>query len=371
MAKLTTDGTALDERDHCVSDRARLLTSRRGCRGPVPTPAAARLHRMARPAQLQADRGNPRLKFLDRYVGIPATATLSLRRRLRGARPLPEHWHTIGILLTAGIGDTVVASGIIRDLRVAWPTARIVVFVTANNADFARLLTDPDEIVELPVRKIPTAVRMIRAEACDVILDLNAWTRFAAVLAELSGARFTVPAKSTWRTCSPRSCRIVWAKRCCMAAELDPALRAAELGTKITRPGHRSAQAQAIRRQRHLRIWQGRSHRGRRVARGGRFQDAAKQARARSLSSRRSPRSRRADWRIQFSSRLEYRLFGGLEHGIAATGCPRPPHLVGYFDTTSPSRNALVLLCESLLSDARNWLLWRCPGVSSTTSPTS
>jgi ADP-heptose:LPS heptosyltransferase len=147
---------------------------------------------MARPAQLQADRGNPRLKFLDRYVGIPAVAALSARRRVRGARPFPTDWHSVGIFLTAGIGDTVVASGVIRDVRAARPDARIVVFATANNADFARLLEDTDAVVELPVRRIPTAVRMVRAEHCDVILDLNAWTRYAALLAELSGARFTV-----------------------------------------------------------------------------------------------------------------------------------------------------------------------------------
>jgi ADP-heptose:LPS heptosyltransferase len=147
---------------------------------------------MARPAQLQADRGNPRLKFLDRYVGIPVVATMSLRRRLRGARPLPADWHTIGIFLTAGIGDTVIASGIMHDLRNARPDVRIVLFVTANNAEFARLLTDPDAIVELPVRRIPTAIRMVRDERCDVILDLTAWRRYDAVLSMLSGAAWTV-----------------------------------------------------------------------------------------------------------------------------------------------------------------------------------
>src|SRR4051794_22525762 len=147
---------------------------------------------MARPAQLQADRGNPRLKFLDRYVGIPAVMALSLRRRFGGARPVPTHWRTVGIFLTAGIGDTVVASGVMHDLRTSRPDVRIVLFVTANNADFARLLTDPDDIVELPVRKIPTAIRMVRDERCDVILDLTSWRRYDAVLSMLSGAQSTV-----------------------------------------------------------------------------------------------------------------------------------------------------------------------------------
>src|SRR6476660_8322732 len=117
---------------------------------------------MARPAQLQADRGNPRLKFLDRYVGIPVVAALSLGRRVRGVRPVAAHWKTVGILLTAGIGDTVVASGCIHDLQPSRPDVRSVLFVTANNAAFARLPKCSDAVVELPMRRIPTAVRMVR-----------------------------------------------------------------------------------------------------------------------------------------------------------------------------------------------------------------
>ncbi len=145
-----------------------------------------------RPVQLQSDRGNPRLKFIDRYVGIPVVAAFGLRRRLRRPRVVPSSWNTIGILLTAGIGDTVVATGVLNDLRAARPDARIVLFVTANNASFARMLTVPDAIVELPVRQVWSAVRAVRAEHCDVILDMSAWRRFDAALANLSGAAVTV-----------------------------------------------------------------------------------------------------------------------------------------------------------------------------------
>lgn len=72
---------------------------------------------MARSAQLQSDRGNPRLKFLDRYAGIPVVAVLGLRRQLRRVRPVPPSWNTVGILLTSGIGDTVLVTGVLADLR--------------------------------------------------------------------------------------------------------------------------------------------------------------------------------------------------------------------------------------------------------------
>ncbi len=147
---------------------------------------------MGRPVQLQADRGNPRLKFLDRYVGIPLVALGSIPRRIRGRRPIPADWSTVGVLLTSGIGDTVVASAVLADLRAARPDARIVLFVTANNASFARLLPDPDRVVELPVRRVWSAIRQVRAEQCDVIVDLSAWRRFDALLARGSGARVTI-----------------------------------------------------------------------------------------------------------------------------------------------------------------------------------
>ena len=154
--------------------------------------ADARIAVVSRPARLQSDRGNPRLKFLDRYLGIPAVAVLALPRRLRGARHVPAHWHTIGILLTAGIGDTVVATGVLEDLRAAHPDARIVLFVTANNASFARVLQTPDAVIELSVRRVWEAVRAVRAQQCDVILDLGAWPRYAAALSILSGADVTI-----------------------------------------------------------------------------------------------------------------------------------------------------------------------------------
>jgi heptosyltransferase I len=143
---------------------------------------------VSHPRQLQRDRGNPRLKFLDRYVGIPVVVALGAARRLRGRRAVPSGWCTVGLMVTAGIGDAVLLTGILDDVRVGRPEARIVVFVTANNASFARLLRVPDAIVELPVRQPWIAARRVRDERCDVIVDFGAWRRFDAAIAARSGA---------------------------------------------------------------------------------------------------------------------------------------------------------------------------------------
>lgn len=143
-------------------------------------------------AQLQADRGNARLKFLDRYAGIPVITVLGAGRRMRGTRAIPTDWRTIGLVKTVGIGDLVLLSGLIRDIRSARPDARIVLFVSANNSGFAQLLDDVDDVVTLPVRNIPRAVQMVRAVGCDIVVDFGAWPRFESLLTALSGARFTV-----------------------------------------------------------------------------------------------------------------------------------------------------------------------------------
>jgi ADP-heptose:LPS heptosyltransferase len=142
--------------------------------------------------QLQADRGNAKLKFLDRNLGIPMVVGLGAWRRLRGRRALPADWHTIGLVKLAGIGDTVLLSAIVFDIRRARPDARVVVFVNASNVEFARLLDGVDEVVVLPVRNLPEAVRLVRAQHCDVVVDFGAWARLETVLTVTSGAKATV-----------------------------------------------------------------------------------------------------------------------------------------------------------------------------------
>ncbi len=141
--------------------------------------------------ELPADRGNRRLKQLDRALGIPALMLVGGAHRLRRRPAPPRSWKSIGLVKTAAIGDVVLLSGIVHDLRAARPDARIVLFVTSSNAGFARLLDDVDEIVELPVRAIGRAIARVRDEHVDVCIDFGSWPRFDALVTALSGAKWT------------------------------------------------------------------------------------------------------------------------------------------------------------------------------------
>ena len=143
------------------------------------------------------ERGNGFLRTADRLVGIPAIWVIGVVRRLTGMRrrSIPANPRVIGLLKASGIGDAVILSGVLRDLRLHFPRARLVLFSGASNYAFARLL-DADAVIPLPVRSPLEALRLVRSERPDVMIDFGMWPRFEAIVASLSGARWVVGVKT-------------------------------------------------------------------------------------------------------------------------------------------------------------------------------
>jgi heptosyltransferase I len=138
-------------------------------------------------------RGNPVLKRLDRYVGIPAIALLGLAPR----RKLPARLRRVGLLRTAAVGDTLLLSGPIDDLRAALPDAEVVLITGESNADAgAMVAAGRARHLVIPVARPLQAVRMLRRERLDLIFDSGSWPRLDAMLAALSGARHRVGFRS-------------------------------------------------------------------------------------------------------------------------------------------------------------------------------
>ena len=144
------------------------------------------------------ERGNSLLRVADRMVGIPAIWSLGFFRRVsKGrSRSIPQHPRVIGLLKASGIGDAVILSGVIVDLRAHFPQARLVLFSGTSNYAFARLLAGVDAVVPLPIRKPLEALRLVRHEKPDVMIDFGMWPRFEAIVASLSGAAWVVGVKT-------------------------------------------------------------------------------------------------------------------------------------------------------------------------------
>ncbi|RYZ79533.1 MAG: lipopolysaccharide heptosyltransferase family protein, partial [Proteobacteria bacterium] len=140
---------------------------------------------------LKMERGNARLKFFDRYLG-PLLLVLLLPLKLFRLGSSVSELASVGLLKTAAIGDTVLLSAIINDLRFHNPTIKITLFTGGSNFEFSKLLSGIDEVVKLPLTNPIKCLKIIRAQRFDVFFDFDAWPRISALFAALSKARVRV-----------------------------------------------------------------------------------------------------------------------------------------------------------------------------------
>lgn len=128
---------------------------------------------------------------MDRYAGIPGVTLLGAIRRKRPGT-VPSRIKTIGLLKAGAIGDTVLMSAAIADLRMAFPSASVVFFCGNSNFEIARMLQGVDHVIRVPTANFAAGVKCIRSIAVDVMLDFGQWSRLEALLSFFSKAAFTI-----------------------------------------------------------------------------------------------------------------------------------------------------------------------------------
>lgn len=133
-------------------------------------------------------RGSTLLHFLDRYAGIPVIAALG---SMKAKRRLPSHIQKIGLLRTVAIGDTVLLSAVVADLRRAFPKASLIFFAGPSNFEIACMLDGVDKVVLVPTGNPAAGIRAVRSDPVDAMLDFGPWPRLDALLVLFSGAAFT------------------------------------------------------------------------------------------------------------------------------------------------------------------------------------
>lgn len=141
---------------------------------------------------LSGERGNPALRALDRYVGIPIVA---LGGALKPKRPRPPEPQRIGVLNATSIGDTVLLSAVVRDIATAHPQAETILFAAEAMEPVLRQL-DGVSVVPIRISSPRSALRAIRAERLDTVLDFDPWPRIEPLYCLLSGASFAAGFRS-------------------------------------------------------------------------------------------------------------------------------------------------------------------------------
>jgi ADP-heptose:LPS heptosyltransferase len=134
-------------------------------------------------------RGSKKNRLLDLWVGTPLLNLLASLHRRRGAPVAP---HRIGVMCSPALGDTLLFSAALQDLRSAFPAAHIVHLCFRQNLAAAEILPGADERLLLPLTSPWRCIRPLRAQRLDVLLDFTSWQRLTAFLTMVSGARYTV-----------------------------------------------------------------------------------------------------------------------------------------------------------------------------------
>lgn len=140
-------------------------------------------------AKIGAERGRRLLRELDRWLGIPLLLLIGL---LHPKRPKPASFQSLGICVFAAIGDALLASTLIGELKKAYPQLKITIFATSANAGVFKLVDGWDDLVLVSITKPLAAIRQVRAHPVDILLDTSQWPRIGALICALSGAKWTL-----------------------------------------------------------------------------------------------------------------------------------------------------------------------------------
>jgi ADP-heptose:LPS heptosyltransferase len=118
--------------------------------------------------------------ILDKWIGIPIVVFLGLLKKKN--RTVPASIDRIAILNIGSIGDNVLMSAVLCDLRSQYPNANISAFTGGTNYYIVQLIQGIDRIIQLPITNPINAVKIIRESgAWDVLFDFGPWPRLNAI----------------------------------------------------------------------------------------------------------------------------------------------------------------------------------------------
>ncbi len=141
-------------------------------------------------------RGNRLFKFIDAYIGKSLLVIFGrlFRQKIQldSIRYQPDK---ILLIKLSAMGDTILMTPAIRNLRQFYPKANIQMIVTRVNKDVLKDCSYLDSLILLDLEKLVKKpwllwkfIRSLRKEHFDLAIDFDQWLRISPLLAFLSGA---------------------------------------------------------------------------------------------------------------------------------------------------------------------------------------
>lgn len=137
------------------------------------------------------ERGNAKLKLLDKVIGIPLVFALgAFRKKKKRPSTQPKN---IMIVMIAAIGDTILLSAIIKELKRIDPNINITLVCSNGNWQAARNIPHINQILKFDMSNIGGSLALLRKqEVHDLLLDFGAWSRLNAFISFCIKAKYKV-----------------------------------------------------------------------------------------------------------------------------------------------------------------------------------
>lgn len=137
------------------------------------------------------ERGNSKLKFMDKYIGIPFIFMLGLfRKKKKELRIRPRN---IVIVMIAAIGDTILLSAVIKELKLLYPNVYITLVCSNGNIQAAKNLPQVDRMIKFDMANVLGSFFLLRKlPKFDLLFDFGTWAKFNALISFVIKAHFKV-----------------------------------------------------------------------------------------------------------------------------------------------------------------------------------
>ena len=140
------------------------------------------------------ERNNPLMKKLDKWLGCPLLFGLGIFHKKSHKPDIKAiNLLQIAIVKTAGIGDTIVLSAVVDEIRHQHPQAKIVFICAKNNAGMVKALHNIDCIYEFDMHKpLKSLINISKLGHFDLALDFGPWPRINAIISYFIDADYRI-----------------------------------------------------------------------------------------------------------------------------------------------------------------------------------
>lgn len=140
------------------------------------------------------ERNNVILKTLDKYIGIPLVCIAGLlrpKKELIYPNSFCKQTLNFVVVKTAGIGDTVLLSAVIAEIKGAFRNSKVTIICSKNNYEMANLIQEADNVFVFNMfRPIKSLIQLRYIGKYDFLLDFAPWTRINSIISLCINAKY-------------------------------------------------------------------------------------------------------------------------------------------------------------------------------------